>query len=176
MAWTTPRTYVAGEIVTASILNVDVRDNLNALKEKHREIIAQRAAAQAIVNQAWQYLTLDTEITDDWNGFNPPNVFVALPSTRSLVFAQVDFNGQTGAVNAAIRIVRSNSGGVAQQYYGWLGPVTIGVGTTVGKLSTAAFVYSATGDVVHVELYLEATGSAGNITLGMLNVLDYGFA
>lgn len=31
MAWTTPRTYVTAEIITASILNLHVRDNLNAL-------------------------------------------------------------------------------------------------------------------------------------------------
>tara|TARA_Y100000310_G_scaffold126272_3_gene125067 strand:+ start:19497 stop:20195 length:699 start_codon:yes stop_codon:yes gene_type:complete len=31
MAWTAPRTYVAGEIITAAILNVDIRDNLNVL-------------------------------------------------------------------------------------------------------------------------------------------------
>jgi len=29
MAWTAPRTYVTGEVVTAAILNTDVRDNLN---------------------------------------------------------------------------------------------------------------------------------------------------
>jgi hypothetical protein len=31
MAWTTPRTWVAGEVVTASLLNTHVRDNLNAV-------------------------------------------------------------------------------------------------------------------------------------------------
>ena len=31
MAWTTPRTWVAGEVVTAALLNVHLRDNLNAL-------------------------------------------------------------------------------------------------------------------------------------------------
>lgn len=31
MAWTTPRTWVAGEVPTASIFNAHVRDNLNAL-------------------------------------------------------------------------------------------------------------------------------------------------
>lgn len=30
MAWTAPRTYVAGETLTAAILNADLRDNLNA--------------------------------------------------------------------------------------------------------------------------------------------------
>lgn len=31
MAWTTPRTWVTGEIVTASLMNTHVRDNLNSL-------------------------------------------------------------------------------------------------------------------------------------------------
>lgn len=33
MAWTTPRTWVAGEVPTAAIMNTHVRDNLNALKD-----------------------------------------------------------------------------------------------------------------------------------------------
>lgn len=33
MAWTTPRTWVAGEVPTAAIMNAHVRDNLNALKD-----------------------------------------------------------------------------------------------------------------------------------------------
>lgn len=32
MAWTAPRTWVAGELVTATLLNVHLRDNLDALK------------------------------------------------------------------------------------------------------------------------------------------------
>ena len=32
MAWTTPRTWVAGETVTSALLNVQLRDNLNLLK------------------------------------------------------------------------------------------------------------------------------------------------
>lgn len=32
MAWTTPRTWVAGETVTAQLMNAHVRDNLNILK------------------------------------------------------------------------------------------------------------------------------------------------
>lgn len=31
MAWTTPRTWTTGEIVTAAMMNTHVRDNLNAL-------------------------------------------------------------------------------------------------------------------------------------------------
>ncbi len=31
MAWTAPRTWVAGEVVTAALLNTHVRDNLQVL-------------------------------------------------------------------------------------------------------------------------------------------------
>lgn len=34
MAWTTPRTWVAGEVVTASIMNTHVRDNLIDLDDR----------------------------------------------------------------------------------------------------------------------------------------------
>lgn len=33
MAWTTPRTWTAGEVVTASMMNEQVRDNLSYLKD-----------------------------------------------------------------------------------------------------------------------------------------------
>lgn len=32
MAWTTPRTWIPGELVTASMLNIHLRDNMNALR------------------------------------------------------------------------------------------------------------------------------------------------
>ncbi len=34
MAWTIPRTWVAGELVTAAIMNVHIRDNFNVLRER----------------------------------------------------------------------------------------------------------------------------------------------
>lgn len=33
--WTTPRTWVAGELVTAAMMNTHVRDNLNSLRSEH---------------------------------------------------------------------------------------------------------------------------------------------
>jgi len=35
MAWTNPRTWNAGEMVTASMLNTHIRDNLNSLRSEH---------------------------------------------------------------------------------------------------------------------------------------------
>ena len=34
MAWTSPRTWAAGETLTAALLNIHLRDNLNAIRER----------------------------------------------------------------------------------------------------------------------------------------------
>ena len=39
MAWTTPRTWNAGETVTSSIMNTHIRDNLNYIKTIPRAIV-----------------------------------------------------------------------------------------------------------------------------------------
>jgi len=39
MAWTTPRTWVTRELVTAAIMNAHVRDNLSALKSPPSQTI-----------------------------------------------------------------------------------------------------------------------------------------
>lgn len=43
MAWTTPRTWVASELVTATLLNTHLRDNLNALKSPPTDRAAELA-------------------------------------------------------------------------------------------------------------------------------------
>jgi len=43
MAWTAPRTWVSGELVTASLMNTYVRDNQTALVGGHMEIASQAA-------------------------------------------------------------------------------------------------------------------------------------
>tara|TARA_R110000824_G_scaffold3602_1_gene17057 strand:- start:481 stop:1323 length:843 start_codon:yes stop_codon:yes gene_type:complete len=47
MAWTTPRTWVSGELVTAALFNTHLRDNLNAL-DGGRLAIASQAAGDVV--------------------------------------------------------------------------------------------------------------------------------
>jgi hypothetical protein len=179
MAWTTPRTYVAGEIVTSTILNTHVRDNLNALKEKHRELVAQRAFSwMGLVNQAWNYVTHDVEIIDDWGGFGAGNIFAAFPpgGWRCMVFAEAALTGQSGSVDAGLRIIRANNAGVPVQYQSWFGPAAVAYNVTQAKLSLAAFVCYAPGDLCALEVYVEASGVAGSVNFASMSILDYGFA
>jgi len=54
MAWTTPRTWVDGELVTAAIVNPHIRDNFNAI-----------GAHQRIRKTATESLTSNTTLQDD---------------------------------------------------------------------------------------------------------------
>lgn len=54
MAWTTPRTWTDGELVTAAIMNPHVRDNFNALGE---HLIARKTSDQASNTQTMAAVT-----------------------------------------------------------------------------------------------------------------------
>lgn len=54
--WVTARTWTAGELITASIMNAHVRDNLNALKTP--------AGGYSVINEGSDYTTTSTSFTD----------------------------------------------------------------------------------------------------------------
>ena len=56
MAWTTPKTWAVDELVTASMLNTHLRDNLNALKAP--------PTASVEVDDSADYTTTSTTFTD----------------------------------------------------------------------------------------------------------------
>lgn len=65
MAWTAPRTWVAGETVTAAIGNTHWRDNLvMAAGATKPAASVSRAAAQSIPNNTSTAISFDTEVYD----------------------------------------------------------------------------------------------------------------
>lgn len=55
MAWTSPRTWITNELVTSSLLNTHLRDNLNAL-----------LPVGTIIVRAANYTTVETAVEDRW--------------------------------------------------------------------------------------------------------------
>lgn len=82
--WTAPRTWVAGEVVTAAIMNVHVRDNLSDLNARVtitqqfvQEDIAPTASGSIAIaddttvltmnpNGAYNYYGMDVPVSDPW--------------------------------------------------------------------------------------------------------------
>lgn len=56
MTWTTPRTWSTGELVTASLLNTHLRDNLDALKNP--------PSASYLADESANYTTTSTSFVD----------------------------------------------------------------------------------------------------------------
>lgn len=81
MAWTTPRTWVPGETVTASIMNAHVRDNLQALYDGFAassgpgidanwpEVFAYHNTTQTPTPSTWVQTSYNTEAYDSENAF-----------------------------------------------------------------------------------------------------------
>jgi len=56
MSWTDPKTWAVGEVVTANLLNEQVRDNLTALKTTN--------SAQYLLDESTDYTTTSTSFAD----------------------------------------------------------------------------------------------------------------
>jgi len=56
MAWTTPRTWVTGELITATLMNAHIRDNLSALKDPPTD--------EAVRTGVADYTTTSTSFVD----------------------------------------------------------------------------------------------------------------
>lgn len=82
MAWTTPRTYVTGEVVTAAMLNADHRDNLAHLYDLANGPVCQvrRSTAQAITSStSFNAISFNTEVEDThnmWTAGSPTRVTI----------------------------------------------------------------------------------------------------
>ena len=63
MAYVTPRTWVAGDVLTAAQLNQDIRDNVGFLGNPPRAQ-ARRTSVQSIPNAAWTLVTFTVEDVD----------------------------------------------------------------------------------------------------------------
>lgn len=131
MPWTTPRTFVAGETVTASMLNTHIRDNLNMLLEQ--------TLSQTLYMPAGAYTTTSTTFAD----VDSTNLkrTIAPISTRVLVMAMFTAGTNSGALaNAAAQFDINNATSSAR-----LGHTTNGLVST-GSTGQALMLFGvATG-------------------------------
>lgn len=153
MAWTAPRTWTDGELVTAAIMNPHVRDNLLAVGP---HLLVRKTADQSVTSstafQADAALLVNIPANESW-----------LLEWKLLIVAGTtgDFKAQwtfpTGG-EISIRAVTENAAGT-------LVINRIQTGTSpAGQISSNG----ATGTVPHiveVSMFYKNAGTAGNVTL-----------
>jgi hypothetical protein len=78
VAWTTPRSWSAGETVTSTILNTHVRDNLNAIVSPPYAFV-RATTATALNSSGWTAIAFNTEVADT------DNMWVSSAATRMTI-------------------------------------------------------------------------------------------
>ena len=159
MAWTTPRTWVVGELVTASMMNTHIRDNLNYLYSAANACRVSNSN-QTIANTTHTALTFSTETYDT-------NSMHSTSSNTSRIIAPVE-----GKYLATARAYWTGSGGGQErQFYLKVNATTSYAlvhippsgGINIGQL-TADVLSLAVSDYVEAFVYQD---SGGNLdTLG----------
>lgn len=116
MGWTTPATWVAGQLVSAAGMNVQVRDNLNYLLAPNAFFV--QSAAGALSTTSTTYASLGTAwarsitMNGGYLRAGAQMVISGVASTSGVVFLGVDIDGTTYTAQA-IRASGNNMIGVS---------------------------------------------------------------
>lgn len=98
MAWTNARTWVAGELVTAAMMNTHLRDNLDFWASTPHELQVRRSSDQTISNATGTAISWNAEDRDVGFNFAPTaSVITVQQSGIYTVSLTTQWAGDTGA-------------------------------------------------------------------------------
>lgn len=106
MAWTTPRTWVAAEVVTAALLNTHIRDN-------QTDLDARINAISGLVKQI-AHMSTTTEDTTTSATFADTSLTLSFTpvSASSTIYVFVNHNGANGSsagIKGSVRLMRDST-------------------------------------------------------------------
>jgi hypothetical protein len=140
-AWTAPRTWVAGEVVTATIMNQHIRDNLNFLNEPPACLVY-NTGSQSIANNTPTNLTFNSELYDTDSFITTPASSFSVGSIpgRYALWCSVSWAGVAGGVRE-IYIVAAGAI-IARKTVG-----SLGAGVTHYQTASAVYQFASTQTV-----------------------------
>ncbi len=118
MSWSTPRDWTTDEIVTSTIMNTHLRDQLRILGAGAR---VSRNAAQAIAAGTWTSIQFNTEEydSDGYHSNVTNNSRLTIPaglSGRYLLWGSAEMSGGGGSIT--FRILKNATSTIASKYIG----------------------------------------------------------
>jgi len=165
MAWTSPRTWVAGETVTAAQLNEQIRDNLDFLHSKDHAS-AYDSTNQSLTDSTYENITFDSEHFDSNSMHNTSSTTSRIKCNSDglyLAVFKVTFDtNTTGIRRVQLRenAAGSSAGGTARGV--WNGPALSGENTIVAGSRLVRLV-----DTDYVEIFAyQNSGGALDVVNG----------
>ena len=153
MAWTTPRTWVDGEVVTASIMNTHIRDNLNELRAP-RTCRVYRSTSLTVTTAA--LVNMDGKSFDDpgWHSTitNPSRI---TQDRQGLYLVQAAGSFAASSSGPEISLCRN---GLAGDAFATIGRGIL-VGSTLSINLNLSAVYEANGSTDYFSLAVDAANS-----------------
>lgn len=164
--WTTPRTWVAGELVTAALLNTHLRDNFDWVYARRLDVaiyryqVASGSGSSSITNGSWQTVPLNTEVVDTANLGTLSSNQVSLVAGTYLFSGRV-FSGASTQAKSRLRNITAGS------------TLWVGESDTLGIRASYTEGYFTIGSTTTIELqtYLAAgSGTTGAQSTGEIEV------
>ena len=145
MAYTTPRTWTAGETVTATMMNAHVRDNMTDLRTaKHCRAYA--TGTQSLTNNTFEAITFGAETydTDAWHstGSNTERI-TPLAAGLYLVVGSLEFASHVTGLRALRLLINSST----------IGQTTVGATATGAPMLTCSALYRANGSSDYFQMH-----------------------
>lgn len=160
MAYTTPRTWVVGEVVTAALMNVHLRDNISFLANPPRCRL--KTSSQPTNNNAWTAVAFTLEDWDTDNMHSTSTNTSRITATTAGIY-QIHGIGQWAANATGQRFVGLSKNGSVTPNEGRVGGVAP-AGTTVPALGITNDVSLSATNWVELMVFQD-TGAALNIAV-----------
>lgn len=157
MAWTTPSTWVAGNVLTAAQLNQQLRDNTKFLHGPPMVKVS-RDAALTIAASAWEEITFDTEAKDTntmWSSTAATKVF-AQTAGDYLVIGHGGLAASTVGVVRAIGIRHNSTSGAPVARSGFIGDLPT---SFTPDLHISDIITMTTGQYVQLVFFQDSGGT-----------------
>lgn len=185
MAWTAPRTWVAGEILTAGNMNTHVRDNLNALStHRHTGSAGDGAVlvnAERVVKNTSQVVTVSGTVSDTTMKFTQNTSEVWQYEFVLRLHSNAIANSASGFYFGLA--VPANATGVAHGFItpeGALPQNSLFYATALStRLNATALPTTINADyIMHLYARIETSGTSGEVGLlwGAINAQSSGVA
>ena len=156
MAWTTPRSWTAGETVTSTIMNTHVRDNFNAIVSPPYAYV-RATTSTTLSSGGWTEISFNTEVADTDAMFTSGSPTRLTAKTAGLYIISGGFAIGTLAANANVQMRFSINGSDIPH---------VGTSVAAGSASYNAMISTSCMFQFAVNDYLELRGLPSTASVG----------